>query len=128
MRTADVVEFLIDRGIEAPIFRQGDEPDMPDLVVFLTWAGGLDLTYEHLLDRPAMRVMVRGDQSNPDAGEELAEQIDAALLDAPAPVTIGGRHVTQIQRLGGPPDLVGLDNEQARRPIFSAVYVFEIAR
>jgi hypothetical protein len=128
LRSADVTAFLEARGIEAPIHVQGDLPSMPDQVVLIDFTGGLSSTYEMLFDRPALRLTVRGSQSDPASAEALAEAVDDALLNAPPPLAIGGKHVTSIQRLSGPPAFVGLDSESARRPVFQATYIAEAAR
>lgn len=127
MTTADVIAFLEAHGISAPIFPEGEEDDMPDLIVTVAVQSGLSSTYEYLFNRPAIRIRVRGGQSDRTSAETLAGAIDAAML-TPGPLTIGSGHVTSIQRLSGPPGFVGLDSPSARRSILEASYIPEIQR
>jgi hypothetical protein len=128
LRSADVATFLAANGVSAPIHVQGDMPELPDQVVLIDFAGGLSSTYEMLFDRPALRLTVRGSQSDPASAEALAEAVDNAFLNVGGLINIGGKHVTNIQRLSGPPAFIGLDSQSARRPIFQATYIPEIAR
>lgn len=128
LKSADIATFLAAHGITAPIVREQELPEMPDEVVLIELSGGLSSTYEMLFDRPAVRVTVRGKQGDPDSAEALAEAVDNALL-TDAPISLGGKHVTTLQRLSGPPNFVGLDERGGgRRTILQASYIPEVAR
>lgn len=127
MSTADVIAFLQSKGITAPIYAEGEEEDMPDEVVTVGVLGGMAPTYEYLFDRPAIRVRIRGSQFNRSSAEALAALVDAAML-SPGAQTLGGKHVTVIQRLSGPPGYVGVDSPTARRTMLEATYIPEVAR
>lgn len=127
LRSADVKAFLEAHGITAPIFDL-ELPETPDEVVFIELTGGLSSTYEMLFDRPAIRVTVRGGQGDQASAQALAEAIDNAMLTE-GPLTIGGKHVTNLQRLSGPPAYLGMDARTgARRPIYQVSYIPEVSR
>jgi hypothetical protein len=127
LSSADVAAYLATKGITAEIRFEGDLPGMPDEVVVLELPPALSPTYEQQFDRPAVRALVRGKQSDPGSAEALMSAVDAAFLDPVPPLVIGGRHVTNIQQFAGP-GFVGLDDPSSRRAVFSATYVLEIAR
>jgi hypothetical protein len=128
LRSADIEAFLTAHGITAKMVHGQELPDMPDEVVLIELSGGLSSTYERLFDRPAVRVTVRGKQGDPDSAEALAEAVDNAFL-TDGPITLGGKHVTTLQRLSGPPNFVGLDARGGgRRSVLQASYVPEVAR
>lgn len=125
--SADIIAFLEARGITAPI-ADLELPELPDEAVLVEVISGLSSTYEMAFDRPAIRVTVRGKQGSQASAQALAGAVDNALL-SPAPIAIGGKHVTNLQRLTGPPGYVGMDARSgARRPVYQATYVPEIAR
>ena len=78
-------------------------PSMPDDMVILTRTSGPGLSVENVLDTVGFQVRVRGNQNRPDSVETLADVVDRVFVDADYPLTIGGTHVTVIQRSGGAP-------------------------
>lgn len=126
IRAADIAAFLASRGVAEKVEFGGGEVEMPDRVVFVNQTGGAGESKERAFERATVQVRCRGAQNDPADAEALADQVDRALMDVAYPVTIGGRHVTSIQWVGGPPALVGRDD--ARRSELAASYVVEIAR
>lgn len=127
LSTEEVSSFLRAQGITAPIFPEGEEPEMPDQVVTVGLLGGLSSTYEYLFDRPAIRIRVRGGQRNRASAEALAGQVDQAML-VPGSFSLAGKHVISLQRLSGPPGFVGLDSPNGRRAVLEASYIPEVQR
>jgi len=127
IRTADLADFLRSRGITDEITFEEYLPDMPDRIVRLNVTGGPGTSHERAFDRAAVQVLVRGDQGHPSASyaEDLATDVDRALLDAPFPVRIGGRYVMRVDYLGALPAVVGRDGD---RTVMACSYLFEITR
>lgn len=127
MRTSDLADYLVAQGVTAAIDFHGHLPDQPDSAVVIDPRGGASPTFEGIFDRPAIFIQCRGEQADPGSAETLAAQVDAILL-APPPnrVLVGGLYVTNVQRLGGPPSLLGRDD--AQRSILAATYIFEVER
>ena len=128
IRQADIAAGLVSRGIIVPILHgAADIPDMPDRIVVLTPTGGPGTSKELAFDRASVQVLVRGDQgpTTGSSAEELATTVDLALMTWPPPIRIGGRHVTHIAYVGGPPGFIRRDG---RRAWYGANYLFEIAR
>lgn len=126
LSVAAVRTFLISRGITAAIVDGLDERTMPDRLVYVQATGGPGEARERTFERVTVQTIIRGGQNNLADAETLADAVDRAFMDAIYPVTIGGRHVPTIQQAGGPPALI--DRDDARRSLFSASYVVEVAR
>lgn len=117
--------YLVARGVTAPVVDGFEEAAMPDEMIFATALGGAGDARERLFERPGVQIRVRGRQNDHASAEALAGQVDEAFMAVTYPVTIAGRHVASIQRLGGLPALVARDD--ARRSVLSASYIFDIA-
>jgi hypothetical protein len=97
--------------------------------LFIAPTGGPGLSLEEgVLDTQTFQFRCRGEQGNRDAAyrnaETFAQTVDAAVLRAPHPTTIGGRRVTVIARIGGPPSFLATIGRQVD---FVASYAFTAA-
>lgn len=97
-----------------------DIPDYPGMNVVLSRYGGPGLELEGLYDQRAWQVRVIGDQGEYDAAEDLADNIDIALIGH-LPGNIGPDRVLSIQRVGGSPSVLMYDD--AERVHFVCSYV-----
>lgn len=129
LRSADFEQLLRDQDVaeKVAIKRETNVTDeQPDQVVFLNVGPGPGLSYDGEFERTSLQVRCRGKQNDPDSAGDLAAQVDKILMGLQPPITIGGRHVTYVDYLGGPPAFLALD--EARRTMFYATYVVEIER
>lgn len=92
------------RNITTPI-RLKTLPETPDVVVVLTATGGYPLEIEDSYDVPTFQVRTRG--LTAIQARDLAYQLDAAIIDAVPPFTLGvggnAKRVIDRGRVGGPP-------------------------
>jgi hypothetical protein len=120
-------------GLDAavPVASQAEMDDNSHVgrVLFLAPTGGPGLSLEEgVLDTQTFQFRWRGEQGNRDEAyaddEAFAQAGDAAVLRAPQPTVIGGRRVTVIQRIGGPPSYLASIGRQVD---FVASYAFTAA-
>lgn len=106
-----------------------DDAGVIGQALFIGPTGGPGYLLEGALDVPTFQFRMKGAQGNPGeaftAGEAFAKQVDDLMFVASNyPTTIGGRHVTKIGRIGGPPAFLLTRDRQTH---FTASYSFEIA-
>lgn len=90
----------------------GSEPasDTIDDTVTLTAFPGPGLILEQTYDRVGWGVDVAGKQGDYDSCETLADQIDKAFLSVHTPEDVGGVRTLTVQRAGGRPTIIAVDN------------------
>lgn len=115
----DLALWLADQGITTPIY-ENDWQTTPDRLVLLRQAPGGPPLYERTHDQAAILVWCRGDQADHASAEALAQDVDAALMGASYPFTIGARRVISVDYVSGPP--AALAQDDARRSVFYCVY------
>lgn len=96
-------------GVAEPI-RLDSMPDKPDEVVVLTATGGFGLQVEGAIDNPTVQVRTRAPKDQGARAEALSHRIDGLILDAEYPTRIGGKHVTEADRVGGAPAFLRKDD------------------
>jgi hypothetical protein len=109
-------------------------PDLDDNYVgryiLITPVSGAPMSTEWLFENPGFQIRTIGEQGRGDpeyqidSVEELAYAADRAILTAPFPQTIGGRHVVRFQRFGSGP--VALGNDDADRAEMVCTYIVEV--
>jgi uncharacterized protein YceK len=126
-RSSELAGWLATAGVTASMEFDGQSlaDIQQDVVVVLSLTGGASSILERTFDNPTVQVISRGQQMDPDSAEDLAYQIDQALL-LPASTVIGTTKVIGIDRIGGPPRL--LQRDRAHRNIFTCNYIFTVAR
>lgn len=125
MVVADVTAWLTSLGITTPAADGYWVPPDPDRIILVTLAGGPGLIYERAYDRQALTLRSRGLQRQPTDAEQLAGQVDDAILRAIPPMPVGSKHVNDIDRLS-PPRFASMD--KAFRSEFTATYLLTFAR
>lgn len=77
--------------------------EMPDRLVTVTATPGPGYILEAAGDASAFQARVRGAQDDYADAESLAYTLDALILGASFPVTVAGRTLIHVHRLGGTP-------------------------
>jgi hypothetical protein len=126
INAADMIAWLVARGLEFPASADSELPAMPDRVITVIRAGGGPTTIERAYDTPQMQVVSRGAQADATSAEVVADRVDDLLLGAVPPVQMGGHRVISIERLGGPP--MAFDRDEGRRTLMSCSYILRTAR
>lgn len=122
---ADITAWLTSLGLTTPAVDGYWVPPDPDRLILIMLAGGPGLLYERAYDRQAVTLRSRGLQRQPADAEALATQVDDLILSAVPPVTVGSKHVNDIDRLS-PPRFASAD--KALRSEFTATYLLTFAR
>lgn len=125
IRTADLAALLTARGITTTIVDTAFTA-MPDLQVALVATGGPGTALEREFDQATIQVRVRGGQRDPGSAQQLMTQVDQALLNIAPPFQVAGRHVADVDYLGGPPAF--LRRDEAYRDELVCNYRLMIAR
>lgn len=113
------VPFPVVRAVQgAPL------PEMPDVLAAVTITSGPGLSLEGAYDRIAFQVRCRGDQNAPEEGDDMAHDIDAALLTADMP-TIDGIPTLGFTRTGSGP--TPLDTDDGERETTVCTYMVQAA-
>jgi hypothetical protein len=100
-------------------------PGDPGTLIVVSWLPGAGFSLEQMLDTPAFQLRVIGPQGNLDAGRELAERIDTALVGRDAwPGFIAHRYVVIVRRAGGRPQHDRTDD--AGRAHFVCTYLADV--
>jgi len=99
-------------------------PPGPDRLGFLLPTGGKGTSMERLFDDETFSFHIRGRKGSYGDAESLAQTIDQLVMQAVAPVYIGGQFVNDLGRIS-PPRFQGWD--AARRSNFLGVYYFNVA-
>jgi hypothetical protein len=84
-------------------------PDDPGRFIMLTRYGGRDFDVDGLIDNPSWQVRVASKQNDYDSGEVLADWIDAKFSSFHSQ-KVGDLWVVEIQRVGGAPSALMLDD------------------
>jgi hypothetical protein len=92
----ETVKVVRSRGVETGF------PSQPDRLVIVARTGGPGLALDAVFDVPSFQIRTRGAQNDPDDAETLADLVDRLYLDAAMPMTLDGRHVVYIRRVGSP--------------------------
>lgn len=104
--------LIVEAGPELP-------PSVPGQFVVLTVTGGPGLlTEEALFDGRSFQARCAGEQNNYDSAENLAMAVDSAFRLATG--TVDGTRVLSLERSGGPPSVLMVDD--ADRHHFVASY------
>jgi hypothetical protein len=122
----DLAGWLKSKGVDEEFDTDGHIPSRPDRRVIISGTGGPGESGERTRDALSFQVRTRGRQNVPGDAEQLAWQVDDAIMGAIAPLSINGTRVISIQRQGGPPGFILRDT--ARRAHFSCNYLFTVAR
>lgn len=97
-------------------------PDVPDGFVLWSRYGGPGESLEGVLDDIAWQVRVAGPQNDYDLAETVADLLDHSLLSMYSQ-HVGGVYVTRVQRVGGAPSVLMVDD--ADRTHFVCSYNIE---
>lgn len=95
----------------------------------VTPVAGAGFSTEWLFENPGFQIRTIGDPFRGDSvaamddAEALAYEVDRAVLTAPFPQKIGGKHVVRIQRLG---DITSLLLDDAERQHMVGTYIVEV--
>lgn len=109
---AKVQLILTDAGFTQTLIEPGPElPDVPDSYVLLSPYGGPGLALDGALDDKAWQVRSVGRQNDPDNAEAIADAIDIAFISLPSS-KVGGVWVASIQRVGGAPSPLMVDDAE----------------
>lgn len=100
-------------------------PSIPTSFVLLSPYGGPGEDLEGVLDQRSWQVRVVGEQNDYIGAEAAANAIDIAFLSHLSHEKIDGQKVTSIQRVGGPPSVLMVDD--ADRTHFVCSYTFSVA-
>jgi hypothetical protein len=110
--TASVILWLTGLGWDvtqesgAPIVPGSYVPKEPDKIVIVTSTPGPGYVLEAAADAGCFQARTRGAQNDQPGAEALAYLLDSLILGASFPVTIGGRVIIHVHRLGGTPSLL----------------------
>jgi hypothetical protein len=95
-----------------------------DLHVIVTGLSGAGYDAEHVLDRPGFQLRTIGVQGNSDDAEEFSFQMDRVLTNSLAyPTNIAGKRVVMVNRIGGVPAPLPLD--ETNRSNFVCSYLIQ---
>ena len=124
--TDDIGTWLEANGLpaDAAISTDGQVPPMPDRLVVITRSPGGGPVKERTFDQIQVQVITRDGQRTSTPSESFAETVDAIFMGAKPPITIGGKHVLEVN--GGPPAF--LDRDDAQRVSMVATYTLQVAR
>ena len=106
LRLEDLKAWLFAGGLAGQV-ELNSMPDKPDSVVILADTGGYGLEVEDAIDNPTVQVRCRG---WPPAVRDLAHQVDRLMIGSARPFALGGQHVTDVGRVGGPPAFMEQDD------------------
>lgn len=104
--------LALDSGIQiepGPISYEG-AADTVNRAVVITIGGGPGLTLEQTYDRILVSVDVAGYQHNHQSAHDLARDIDRKMLAVSSTRDVGNVRVAFINRAGGPPVPVSVDD------------------
>lgn len=99
-------------------------PDMPDRLIMVTFTGGAGLMLEGAFDRLTFQVRCRGGQNEPDSADDMAFEVDTALLTAHMP-TIDAIPTLGFTRTGSPP--APSQTDDGERPTTVCTYMVRAA-
>lgn len=103
------------RSISTPI-RLTVLPETPDAVIVLSDYGGYPLETEDVFDVPTFQVRCRGVSAY--QARDIAHQVDAAIIGADVPFTLGtggnAKRVIDRGRVGGAPSYMATDETRGR--------------
>lgn len=129
LQTRDLRLWLTGRAPDEKFFTGPNLPKFSGRFVLLTRSPGGGLEMEFALDNPSWQVHVVGKQSRDDRvnnaaedAEELMMLVDALILNADYPVTLGEERIISAQPFGSGPSPLAPDS--AGRTHFTATYVF----
>lgn len=95
----------------------------PDKLVTLTPVPGPGYVLEGAADAGAFQARVRGGQNDQAGAEALAYHLDSLILSAVFPVTISGRVIIHVHRLGGTPSPLAPTPDDAERFEYVTTYL-----
>jgi hypothetical protein len=113
-----------------PYFDPGPGTDLnvqdlsPDSMVIITLNPGPGLDMEEVFDRPGLQIRAIGPQQDYDAAEQLAQDIDKALVAVDSSQSINGKWTLSVVRTGGAPALLLVDDGD--RYHFTCNYIWEV--
>jgi len=135
LQYADVSGYLT-TALEAlqydplPYFDPGPASDAviqdlsPNMMVIVTVGGGSGLDSEELFDRPGIQIRAIGPQTDYAGAEQLAQDIDRALVALDSSQSINGKWTLSVVRSGGSPSLLLKDDGE--RYHFTCNYIWEV--
>lgn len=129
LRTADLKAWLSTQLPGVAVLTLDQSQPMPDRQVVVELTGGAGTVQERAYDRQSVQVRTRGAQRDRADAEALAAEVDDVMLGAATPVDMGGpgaAHVNSIDRIGGPPAFLSMDESQ--RTTFACNYMLQVAR
>ena len=113
-----------------PVFEPGPGSDQvvqdasPNMMVIITMGGGPGLEIEELFDRAGFQIRAIGAQSDYSSGEQLAQDVDRALVALDSSQNINGKRTLSVVRSGGSPSLLVKDDGD--RYHFTCNYIWEV--
>lgn len=124
----EIRRILDDADYQKAWIKSGPElPDVPGHGVLLTRYGGPGLeTGEGILDARSWQVRCVGRQNSPDYAEGMADAIDIVFLSHYSR-SVGGVWVSSIQRVGGAPAALMVDDADRTHFVCSYIVSVELA-
>lgn len=100
--------------------------DDPGTYVLLTRYGGAGLEVDGAIDNFGWQVRVIGMQYDYDTAEGVADAIDIEFISTPSG-DLNGLHVVEINRVGGPPNVLMVDDGNRHHVVCSYLASVESA-
>ena len=127
--TTDIIDWIIGLGWDAaqetgaPILMGPYVQEEPDKIVTVTPIPGPGFVMDAAADAGAFQARVRGGQDDQPGAESLAYALDSLILGAQFPVTIGGRTLIHVHRLGSTPSPLAADPDDGTRYSYVTTYI-----
>lgn len=115
---------LLDAYADWMIFPGPELPEFPGKFILLTPYGGPGLELDGVLDARSWQVRCVGPQTIYTDVEDVANLVDIAFLSHTSDQKIGGLAVPEIQRVGGAPAPLMVDD--AERVHFACSYIASV--
>lgn len=112
--TIETVKTVLDLSdeieiVQGPIAYEG-AADTVNKAVVITLGGGPGLILEQTYDRVFVSVDCAGDQLDPESAYALSRDVDRAMLAVTSPRDVDGVRVLFVNRAGGAPVAVNVDD------------------